>query len=98
MALINCPECKRETSDQARSCPQCGYPIKQGVGTTAKKWIVIQAVGTFAVGLGALVFYSTFFMKGIREINLFGIGGLLTVLAGICLWLFGSIAAWLQHD
>lgn len=28
MALITCPECGREVSDQATSCPQCGYPIK----------------------------------------------------------------------
>lgn len=27
MALIRCPECKREISDQAASCPECGYPI-----------------------------------------------------------------------
>ena len=27
MALVNCPECKKEVSDQSRSCPGCGYPI-----------------------------------------------------------------------
>ena len=27
MALINCPECNREVSDKARSCPSCGCPI-----------------------------------------------------------------------
>ena len=27
MALINCPECKREVSDAAVSCPSCGYPL-----------------------------------------------------------------------
>jgi hypothetical protein len=27
MALINCPECKNTVSDQASSCPHCGYPI-----------------------------------------------------------------------
>lgn len=27
MALIECPECKREISDKASSCPGCGYPI-----------------------------------------------------------------------
>lgn len=27
MALINCPECQRQVSDSAYSCPQCGYPI-----------------------------------------------------------------------
>ena len=27
MALINCPECDTNISDQAHSCPKCGYPI-----------------------------------------------------------------------
>ncbi|MCM1236767.1 MAG: TM2 domain-containing protein [Ruminococcus flavefaciens] len=27
MALIKCPECGREISDRARSCPSCGYAI-----------------------------------------------------------------------
>ncbi|MDY3988801.1 MAG: zinc ribbon domain-containing protein [Massilioclostridium sp.] len=26
MALITCPECGKEISDQANSCPNCGYP------------------------------------------------------------------------
>lgn len=29
MALINCPECSKEISDKATSCPQCGYPISK---------------------------------------------------------------------
>ena len=28
MSLINCPECKKEISDKAEACPQCGCPIK----------------------------------------------------------------------
>ncbi len=28
MALINCPECSREVSDQAAACPHCGYPLR----------------------------------------------------------------------
>jgi predicted amidophosphoribosyltransferase len=28
MSLINCPECKKEISDLAESCPQCGYKLK----------------------------------------------------------------------
>lgn len=28
MALIACPECRREVSDQAEACPQCGYPVR----------------------------------------------------------------------
>lgn len=29
MALIKCPECGREISDQAVSCPNCGLPLKR---------------------------------------------------------------------
>ena len=29
MALIQCPECKKEISDHAKKCPHCGYPIKK---------------------------------------------------------------------
>ena len=27
MALIKCPECGKEISDRAESCPNCAYPI-----------------------------------------------------------------------
>ncbi|MBO5023092.1 MAG: zinc ribbon domain-containing protein [Clostridia bacterium] len=29
MALIKCPECNKEISDKAGSCPNCGYPISK---------------------------------------------------------------------
>lgn len=29
MSLIKCPECGKEISDKAISCPMCGYPIKE---------------------------------------------------------------------
>lgn len=29
MALIHCPECGREVSDQAPACIHCGYPLSQ---------------------------------------------------------------------
>jgi len=28
VALINCPECHREISDKAESCPHCGFPLE----------------------------------------------------------------------
>jgi len=31
MAIINCPECGKQVSDQASSCPSCGNPIKNKV-------------------------------------------------------------------
>jgi hypothetical protein len=29
MALINCPECNKEVSDTALTCPNCGYQLKK---------------------------------------------------------------------
>lgn len=29
MAIIKCPECGHDVSDQAYACPQCGYPIQK---------------------------------------------------------------------
>ena len=31
MALINCPECAKEISDKAKSCPNCGCPLQKQV-------------------------------------------------------------------
>jgi hypothetical protein len=31
MALIKCPECQREISDQAAACPHCELPIAVGL-------------------------------------------------------------------
>ena len=28
MALIKCPECKKDISDKAEVCPNCGYELK----------------------------------------------------------------------
>lgn len=30
MALIKCPECGKEVSNSATSCPNCGYPLDKG--------------------------------------------------------------------
>ena len=30
MALIKCPSCSKDVSDQADTCPACGHPIKRG--------------------------------------------------------------------
>ena len=38
MALIDCPECSRRVSDQADSCPSCGWPVdKAKDGTSAER-------------------------------------------------------------
>lgn len=36
MALIKCPECGKEVSDSAKTCPNCGYPIAKTVAAQEK--------------------------------------------------------------
>ena len=31
MPLIDCPDCKKPVSSEARSCPNCGYPVAEKV-------------------------------------------------------------------
>lgn len=49
MAIINCPECGKEVSDKARTCPSCGYrintpPNQIGRAITAHKGLFFLAV------------------------------------------------------
>lgn len=37
MALIKCPECNKEVSTSAQSCPNCGYPISKTFDNKLKK-------------------------------------------------------------
>ena len=52
MAIINCPECNREISDAAKSCPQCGYELKpqkpEGKTNLLKVGAIINIVGGLA--------------------------------------------------
>ena len=43
MALIKCPECGREITDQSKQCIHCGYDIKQSKNKK-KPWIVVIVV------------------------------------------------------
>lgn len=43
MALIKCPECGREISDKAGSCPGCGFPINNVDYNSVGDWQEIPA-------------------------------------------------------
>ena len=45
MALTKCPECSKEISSQAVSCPHCGFPL----GTTPKESAQIEQPNTEAM-------------------------------------------------
>lgn len=42
MALIHCPECNREISDQAVACPGCGYPIQKAAAPETEQQRILK--------------------------------------------------------
>lgn len=58
MALINCPECNKEISDQVKNCPNCGYPLKKKESRTGKKVIVLVSVIVLIILISVMVFIA----------------------------------------
>lgn len=54
MALIFCPECRKQISDQSVSCPNCGYPLRD---VQPSKIVLKKKEGCFlqTLNLGCLV-------------------------------------------
>ena len=50
MALIKCPECKREVSDKAEACIHCGYPIAK-LNSSAKNSIPLNNQAFYKIRL-----------------------------------------------
>ncbi|MCD7819685.1 MAG: zinc ribbon domain-containing protein [Lachnospiraceae bacterium] len=57
MALIKCPDCEKEISANAVSCPNCGHPFnKQEVST--KKWSIWCYLSIASVLAGCVTLYQ----------------------------------------
>ena len=75
MAMINCPECGKEISDKALSCPNCGYSLNSNENynisyqeyfvkkkTPGKGFgIAGMVLGIIGVVYSTMLFLSTFF-------------------------------------
>jgi hypothetical protein len=54
MALINCPECNKQVSDQATACPHCGRPLKRTAPVAARPTTAAKRPKSSALGCGCL--------------------------------------------
>ena len=69
--MIHCPECNRQVSDQAASCPGCGHPLKatpRDTGAARSGGGIAPVVGKVAgvylvvIGVVAVVLFGGFFL------------------------------------
>ena len=61
MSIVICPDCGKEKSDKAPSCPHCGYQAKSGCSKVARG--IIEWVGTIIALIILGVLYLIFFQK-----------------------------------
>lgn len=96
MGLIKCPDCEREVSDRAPSCPNCGAPIAAAepvltTQQTAKRFKGAEAIGAVVLMIGIVLL----FLPG-AESGTLGVGVLLSTV-GIIVTLSAKIGAWWHH-
>lgn len=73
MALIKCPECGKEISDKASSCPSCGYPINSTKVETEQDRVNIRGKNkgkTFLAFGGVLFSVTMIFGLGTANVEL----------------------------
>lgn len=63
MALIDCPECKKQVSDTALACPHCGYSLKTKPAeqTTDRQAMIV--VGLLVAGVIFLLTPQLFYFR-----------------------------------
>ena len=62
MALVECPECKKQVSDTAKVCPSCGYKLDaekiKKRNKTIKRSILFILLATIVIGLSIYIPYE----------------------------------------
>lgn len=101
MALIACPECKRDISDRAAFCPQCGSPMNAPrtateppvqIEQTGKDWKIVQAGGAALMLLGSVACMAALGNPGSDPIVGSGLAGI-----GLLAYITGRVGAWWFH-
>ena len=102
MALIKCPECNTEVSDQADACPKCAYPISGGrhrpvqtVEQTGKKFKLQLLISVLMIAT-ALVIIITQISRGQSSEGIVVFAPLL-LLIGLIWFIVIRFFAWWSH-
>ena len=106
MALINCPECSKEVSDSAPSCPNCGYPLASKTSTsetdirtiqkTSKQFKLITAAAVICMIVGLIWFIIDF--KNFQASGGPKLMGPILMAIGLAAYIINKILIWWHHD
>lgn len=105
MALIYCPECKKEVSDKAEKCPNCAYPLTDNLTNTAS--INAQTIELTSKTLKKQMIYAVLLLLGsflltiigaVNEIMVLLPVGTIGVLVSIVWMIVIKIRKWWHHD
>ena len=51
--LAKCGACSKEVSRQAKTCPNCGHPVPQGMGVVSKAFVFLGLIGMMSAFINA---------------------------------------------
>lgn len=97
MAIIKCPECQKEISDQAEKCIGCGYPINKK-DANRKMYIENNKIGKNLMLGGGILFIAFAAMAyfvyttGRPETYLYGYA--MMSIVGLIMHIIGKIQNW----
>ena len=96
MSMIKCPECDREISDKAVSCPNCGCPIKETKIETEQEKINVRRKnkGEIFIFFGVISFIFSIYAYNTTSKRIFGLSisafwgiSAVLIIIGIVFWL-----------
>ena len=97
MPLINCPDCHRQVSTLAATCPACGYPMAGG-GTTNAQGGRVQTIERTGKRFKLQQLLCGFLLLSAIALFVFGCahggeGGMLAIAMGVLLLIVGVLWA-----
>lgn len=102
MALIKCPECNRDVSDNATACPHCAYPLArtqhgqrpvQVIEKTGRRWKGVRVLGWLLILVAAFVLFAEWAAHDSTGV---AVGWWIGVAGVACLWV-GRAGGWWYH-